>query len=156
LLATHGQHSFFAEETVRLRDARRMPIRFKDYSISVKRDTARGEGKWRVSVQIARERYLGLKAYFVYFAIRRSSEMLFWQLYALPYEPYAPVRQQLLNILRVINKARKAGGYALVATNALRYRRHIVKPFERPTGSTRSCPSCEAFRIEHVDGGESM
>lgn len=156
LLATHGKHSFFAEETVRLRDARRLPIRFKDYSISVKRDSARGEGKWRVSVQIARERYLGLKAYFVYFAVRRSSEMLFWQLYALPYEPYAPVRQQLLNILRVINKARKAAGFAQVATNALRYRRHIVKPFERPKASTRSCAFCDAFRIDQVEGGDSM
>lgn len=151
LLATHGRHLFFAEEAKRLRDARRAPIRFKDYAISVKRHESGVEGKCRVSVQIARERYLGLKAYFLSFAIRRSGELLYWQLYALPYVPYARVRQQLLNILRVINKARRAAGYARVGTDAIRYRRHIVKPFERPRVVMGPHASNDAFRITEVE-----
>src|SRR5262245_60629084 len=34
LLATHGEHPFFAEEASSIRDARRTPIRFRGYSIS--------------------------------------------------------------------------------------------------------------------------
>ena len=43
-----------------------------------------------------------LKTYFRENACRRSAESLGRELYNLPFEPYAPVRQQLLNLLRLI------------------------------------------------------
>jgi hypothetical protein len=138
ILATHGRHSFFADEAKVVRDIRRRPIKFAGYSISVKEDSARKRArapgaaarKWRVHVRIERERYLELKAYFVSVATRWSAELLRSQFHALPFEPYAPVRQQLLNILRLVNKARGFAGFEKIPSDVLRFRRQIVRPFE--------------------------
>ena len=51
-------------------------------------------------------------------------------LYHIPYEPYAPVRQQMLRILKLVNQSRKAAGRETLGYNVLRYRRRIVRPFE--------------------------
>jgi hypothetical protein len=48
----------------------------------------------------------------------------------LPYEPYAPVRQQLLNILRLVNRVRHFVGREPISPKVLRLRRRIVRPFE--------------------------
>ena len=66
------------------------------------------DGKFRVRVQIGRERYRELVAYFAEMATRRSAEELARELYRVPFEPYAPVRKQLLKVLRLINKRRQA------------------------------------------------
>jgi len=139
LLATHGQHRFFDEEEGNIRDVRRVPIKFSGYSVSVQRggyqrkvspeSPLKRDDKLRVRVQIGREKYLDLKAYFLDIACKRSVEQLGSELYNLPYEPYAPIRQQLLNILRLLNKKRKASGKDLVSPKVLRYRRRIVRPF---------------------------
>lgn len=72
---------------------------------------------------------MDLKAFFLEVAGHRSAEELASMLYNLPYEPYAPIRQQLLNILRLINEKRKASGKDPVSPKVLRYRRQIVRPF---------------------------
>lgn len=140
LLATHGTHEFFERERNNVRDARKIPIQFRDYSISVKRGgylrkqdrrfPAVSDSRLRVRVQIGREVYRELKAWFLELATRRSAEALGRELYKVPFEPYAPVRQQMLNILRLVNRARKAAGLASLSPKVLRYRRRIVKPFE--------------------------
>ncbi len=139
LLATHGAHEFFELEARNMRDARRVGIQFQGYSIGVKRggfvrknapgDPPVRDGKYRVRVQIAAKRYREMKAYFVDIATHRSVESLAFELYKVPFEPYAPVRQQMLNILRLVNRARKEAGYELIPPTVLRYRRRIVKPF---------------------------
>lgn len=140
LLATHGHHQFFDDEAGNIRDARRAPIKFSGYSVSVQRGgylrklspecSLRRDDKLRVRVQIGREEYLDLKAYFLDIACRRSKEQLGLMLYCLPYEPYAPIRQQLLNIVRLVNEKRKATGKVPISPKVLRYRRRIVRPFE--------------------------
>lgn len=144
LLATHGRHPFYDHETGNIRDARRIPIRFENYSITVKpggylRKTSPGtapirDNKYRVRVQIAKDPYRDLKAYFLDIATHRTVEQLGKAFYCLPYEPYAPVRQQLLEILRVVNKARKAARLEPVSPTVLRYRRQIVRPFGEGEG----------------------
>lgn len=140
MLATHGRHSFFEEEKAKLRDARRTPIFFSNYSISVKQDSVdrrlnlTSKRRWRVRVQIVRSRYLELKAYFVWLATRSSSEILYAQFHGLPFEPYAPIRQQFLNILRLVNRARESAGLGRLSAQAFRFRRKIVKPFENLEG----------------------
>lgn len=140
LLATHGQHGFFASEAGSLRDARQSPIQFAGYSLSVRpggflrkdegMEHATPDGKLRVRVQIAREQYSDLKAYFLDIATRRSTERLTAEFYNVPFEPYAPVRKQLLNLLRLVNEARQMAGLEKLPPTVLRYRREIVKPFE--------------------------
>ena len=145
LLATHGQHPFFDDEEKSIRDARRIPIRFGGYSITVKQGhyrrklpgtPAARDNKLRVRVQIEREHYLGLKAYFADIARWSSTEELAMQLYCVPFEPYAPVRRQMLNILREVNDRRKAAGLVTLPPKVLRYRRRIVKPFQTTNEST--------------------
>ena len=139
LLATHGRHKFFQEETA-IWDARKMPIRYAGYSISVKQGgwerkddpsvRPKRDGKLRVRVQIEREYYKQLKAYFLAAAQHLPANQLAQDFYNIGFEPYAPVRQQLLNLLRLVNKARKQRGLSPLDPSVIRYRRRIVRPFE--------------------------
>ena len=71
-----------------------------------------------------------LKAYFADVAVHRTRERLEAELRRLPFEPYAPVRGQMHNILREVNRRRKLARYDLVPASAIRVRRHVVSPFE--------------------------
>jgi hypothetical protein len=142
LLATHGDHAIREGEGDNLKDVRRVPIRIGDYALYVKRGDylKKGsddvpptpDGRWRVRVLIARERYRDLCAYFLSIACHRRAETLAEELYALPYEPYAPVRKQLLKLLRLINAKRQAAGYSKIPPSGLRYKRRIVQSFDSP------------------------
>ena len=86
-------------------------------------------------VEIERRRYLELKARFLELAVHRSSEALEKVLWNLPFEPYAPIRKQLLRLLKSVNDKRAAMGYEKLSPNCIRYRREIVKPFEAREGN---------------------
>ena len=125
LIATAGRHEFFEGEKG-VRDVREHPIRFAGYSISYRRGVDR---RFHVSVRIAPDEYLRLKAFFVDLACHRSVENLAGEFSRLSFEPYAPVRRQLLNIVRAVNRERQAAGFEAVPVSALRLRRRIVRPF---------------------------
>jgi hypothetical protein len=138
LLATHGFHPFYDDEAHSIRDVRRIPIRFEGYSISVakggylkKQEKAPlvRDSKWRVRVQIDSEMFKGLKAYFEDIAPYRTTRQLATELADLPFEPYAPVRRQLLNLIRYINRRRATTNLDPLGFAVLRYRRRIVRPF---------------------------
>jgi len=141
LVATHGDHPIREGEGDNLKDVRRAPIRIGDYVVYVKRgnylkrlsldEAAKPDGKWRVRVLIAREPYRELCAYFLSIACHRRAEALAEELISLPYEPYAPVRKQLLKLLRLINAKRQAAGYSKLSPTCFRYKREIVKAFEK-------------------------
>ncbi|MEO2089349.1 MAG: hypothetical protein ABGY75_07620 [Gemmataceae bacterium] len=122
LLATHGSHQFFLEEASAVRDARKTPIRFHGYSISY-----RGG---HPHVRIEQEEYKRLKAYFLDVSLRWSVERLGCELGRLPFEPYAPVRRQLLAVLRAVNRERKRAGFPSVPNNCFRFIRRIYRPFQ--------------------------
>jgi hypothetical protein len=115
LLATHGEHPFFAAEGGQIRDARREPIKVEGYAIAL-----RGG---RVSVRIERDEYRALRAYFRGIATRRPIAAIADELRSLPYEPYRPVRRQELGLLGLVNRARKAAGLDEVPVTCLRLRR---------------------------------
>ncbi|MBU0718903.1 MAG: hypothetical protein KJ749_11695 [Planctomycetes bacterium] len=126
LIATKGTHRIFEEERTVIRDVRRQPIRFAGYSIGYKRGT---DGKWHASVRIHPVEYKLLKDYCLELATRRSVIELAEEFQRLPFEPYAPVRRQLLCILRAVNKARTRAGFVAVDHAALRLRRRPAPPF---------------------------
>lgn len=141
LLATHGKHRFFADEAGSIRDVREIPIQFAGYSIGCKRGeylhvadgkrVPKADGRYRSRVQVSRPVYLDWRAYFAELAESASVQRLAFELYHFPYEPYAPVRKQLLEIVRVVNRVRKQKGRApLDAKRVIRFRRQIVRPFE--------------------------
>lgn len=141
VLATHGRHRFFADEAAAVRDIRKYPLRFHGYSLSVKRgqfkkresgeSDAPADDRHRVRVQIDRKTYRELSGYLLEMATRRSLEQVSAAFWKVPFEPYAPIRKQMLSLLRRVNSKRKAMGYEPVGVDAIRYRRQIVKPFEQ-------------------------
>lgn len=139
LLATEGHHPFKQQEPIR--DCRRHPIRFEGYSISYRRAgvTPRGGAvpKWHACVRIDATTYQQLKAYFLMRAAHRKLATLADDFRRIPFARYAPIRRQLLNILRTVNQARRQAGYELVPASALSLRRQIAQPFA-PTGDCKS------------------
>jgi hypothetical protein len=121
LLATHGRHTFFEQEAAAIRDARRVPIRFHGYSISHRGGHAH--------VRIEQREYNRLKAYFLELAVRRTVEGLIGEFGRILFEPYAPIRRQLLAIWRAVNEARRTSGLAPVPKCAVRLRRHVVPTY---------------------------
>jgi hypothetical protein len=134
ILATHGEHPFFHSESGSIHDIRHIPLKVGGYFISYRPGGRTRCGapdqKAHAHVEIERHRYLELKAWFLELAVHRSVEKLSLAFYELPFEPYAPVRRQLLNILRAVNKARCKAGYRPVPAEVLPMRRRIVRPFE--------------------------
>lgn len=121
LLATHGEHAFFAEEGESVRDVRRVPLKAFGYAVSY-----RGG---HVHVRIEREEFKRMKAHFLELATHRKADTVAAEFARLCFEPYAPIRRQLIEVLRAVNRARRAMGYELVPLEALRLRRRITRPF---------------------------
>jgi hypothetical protein len=121
LVATHGEHRFFEEEADEIRDARRVSIKYAGYALSFRAG--------RVCVRIEAIEYRRVKADFLDLACRRAKDSLGAEFLSLPFVPYAPVRQQILQIWRAVNRARRQAGYERIPVECVRWRRLIVKPF---------------------------
>ena len=126
LMATHGTHRFFENEGDSVRDARKVPIKYAGYSISYRKGQ---DAKYHPHVRIERSQLAMLKQHFRQLAIRPPTERIARELSALPFEPYAPIRRQLLELLRAVNKVRKQQAYPEIPHKVLRFRRRIVQPF---------------------------
>lgn len=139
LMATKGSHSFFKQESGAIRDVRRVPIKFHGYSISYRPGgrTRSGEKdpKWHAHVEIERTRYKDLRAYLLELAPHRSATRLATEFYNFPFEPYAPVRRQMLNLHRAVNRVRRSAGFSQLPMEILPLRRRVVKPFGTVRGS---------------------
>jgi len=133
LLATKGEHCFFDEEANLIRDIRRVPIRYAGYSISYKPGGRKKDGsnddKWHAHVEIDRGQYLDLRAWFSERALRDSPDKLANAFYQLPIAPYAPVRRQMLMMLREVNRVRKVAGKTQLPVEILPLRRRVVQPY---------------------------
>jgi len=127
LIATHGQHPLFDAES-NIRDIRKEPLKYGGYAVSFRHSTVTGRS--HASVRIEREEYLRLKAYFLGLARHRSNETLAELFGSLPYEPYAPIRRQILTLLRAVNRERAASGFDAVPSACLRLRRRQVCVFD--------------------------
>ena len=123
ILATHGTHTLFDDEAAAIRDIRRFPLQFEGYSISYRPGGRTRDGKpdpkWHAHVSIERQQYLELRDYFLELATRRSSDQLVLQFYRIPFEPYAPVRRQFLNLHQAVNRTRKRSGLSAVPIEAV-------------------------------------
>jgi len=97
-----------------------VPFKLGGYSVSYRNGHA--------SVRIERETYRRLKVYLIDLAPRRSVEHMAEEFRMLQFEPYAPIRRQLLNLLRAVNRVRKQAGFEPVPGSCLRLRRQIYKP----------------------------
>ena len=124
LIATRGEHRFFRDEPA-FQDIRRDPIRFAGYSIGYRVGI---DGSWHPSVRIHPKHYRRLKAYLAEIASWPSPSLL-RKLSAFPFEPYAPIRRQMLNLLRMINRRRHIAGLEPIPVQCLPLRRRPRKVF---------------------------
>lgn len=123
LVATHGNGRFFDDEQPR--DFRKSPLRYMGYSISHRGGHAH--------VRIEREQYKTIKAHLLEIATKADADALASVLGGLPFEPYGPVRRQLITLLRFVNRARKAAGLSEVPFECLRLARYQVPVFAQKT-----------------------
>lgn len=133
ILATKGEHRFFEDEADSIRDFRRVPFRYAGYSISYRRGGRKRNGmpdtEWHSHVEIERRQYLELRAWFAERALRESPDRIERAFQNLPIAVYAPVRRQLLMMLREVNRVRKTAGRSQVDSDALPLKRRVVRPF---------------------------
>ena len=106
LIATHGHHRFFEEHDAKqIQDCRRNGIKFENYSIRYR--YSEHTKKWHTLVRLDAETYKNLKAYLTDLATKRSKTELEEVFNSVWVQPYRPVREQLLAILREVNRKRK-------------------------------------------------
>jgi len=145
MVATHGVHRWWDEHhdenrhRSQVKDARLVPIHFQGYSIRIRKgnflrkqredERPRADGRLRVRVLISKNSYRLLRAELLELATRRPAEYLAVRLNSVPFEPYAPIRKQLLALLRMINARRTVAGLDRVPVTSIRMRRRIVRPF---------------------------
>ncbi len=147
IMASKGEHSFYAGESGQIRDIRRYPIHFAGYSIGCRQ--ARHEGAFHASVRIDREVFHELKGRFEKMAVSKTVEELYLKLQAIPFEPYAPVRDQMRIILRTVNRRRRLAGLDFMPGNALRLKRSPVRVFdEENDGDPKPSEVAKHLRIE--------
>ena len=125
ILATHGKHRFFRDETKSIRDVREKPIQFYDYSIGFIYNHQKGHP----SVRIGKMRFEQLKRDFQSRAMSSRTADLANELRLLPFEPYGPVRRQLFEILRLVNRARREAGGDSLPITVLRLHRASLRVF---------------------------
>ena len=129
LIATRGKgHPFFVEERTTLKDIREEPLKFASYAVSARWWEKRG--RWVAHVGIEQGFYKELKAHLVELALRRSAQKLEREFWNLPFEPYAPVRRQVVTIWKLVNEKRKVAGFPALSQDCLRLRRKICRAFE--------------------------
>lgn len=133
LMATKGKHDFFEEEKQGIRDIRRVPLRIGGYSISYRmggrKRTGERDHRRHAHVAIERGRYLEIAAHVRELASHRSTTRLALAFYRIPFEPYAPIRRQLLRLLSSANEVRRQAGHLPLPVEVLPLRRRVVKPF---------------------------
>lgn len=139
LLASEGEHIFKHREAKRLDDARRKGIKYGGYLVSFRNG--------HVQVRLDDKTYRNLKAYYVGLSTRRRADSLIAEFYAAPFEPYSPVKRQMFNILREVNRTRKTAGLTLLPSSAIWLKRRIVKPFE-PAESVNVPPEPGNFILD--------
>ena len=128
LIASKGKgHPFFTEERSSMKDVREEPIKFGSYSVSARWWEKRG--RWVAHVGIERGFYKELKAHMVGLALRRSRAQLEGEFSRLPFEPYAPVRRQVVTIWKAVNRKRQVAGLEPLSLDCLRLRRRLYRPF---------------------------
>jgi len=134
LLATHGKHRFFEDEAEQIRDARRVPMKYAGYSISHRNGHA--------SVRIDPREYRRMRDCFAGIAIQRFHHSIVKEFQNLPFEPYAPLRRQVLGIWREVNRRRKAANLAPIPLDQEQMLRRIVSPFATHQAVAKRCRSC--------------
>lgn len=129
-MATKGEHPFFEQEAD-IKDIRKIPIKVGGYSISFRRDgrpkSIADHQQYRVHVRIDDDHYKEMTAKFDRFSTRMSANGLAAKLYKIPFQGYAPIRRQLCQLLRQVNRKQHRSGLTQLPNEIL----HLNRPQQR-------------------------
>ena len=129
LMATKGEHKFFEQEAD-IKDIRKVPIKVGGYSISFRRDgrprSITDHSQYRVHVRIETGSFKELVARFDHIATRMSANRLGAKLYEIPFRGYAPIRHQLCQLLKQVNRKRRRSGLSQLPREVLHFDRRLV------------------------------
>lgn len=124
-MATDGKSSFF--ELTDIRDARKVTIKFGGYALGYKHDQ---NEKGHPSVKIYKPFYKKLEKQMLDLARHGKTALLVKAFFDAPFEPYAPVRNQMFFILKKVNKALKSKRLPTLTPQVIRKYRKSLKPFK--------------------------
>ena len=88
--------------------------------------------KWHAHVRIDDNTYRMLKDRFIDLATHRTADTLSHEFGRIPFARYAPIRRQLLNMLRAVNERRKQQSFELLPHRVLKLKRTPVPVYVRP------------------------
>ena len=144
MLANYGVHPFFDEEGYAC-DMREQCFRYGSYSMSYLYSTH--TERWHVSVRIERDLEKRLRTRLTKRASTKSVESMVSEFRRLPFYPFAPVRRQLIALLKRVNEARRAAGLRYVPVSALR-----LRPWPVPVFEDSDAAPCEVLggEVEHA------
>ena len=108
VMLTKGQHeAFYRDHGDCVLDIRRTAL--KAFGYSIRWGFSESERRYRVSVRLDREQYAAVRAHMLTVCTwhrYRSKEAMEEAFRQLPFQWYAPVREQLFRIVRAVNRAR--------------------------------------------------
>jgi hypothetical protein len=136
LIATHGKHSFFTDHATTFRDIRRQALHAGGYAVRYTYSVQ--EKRWKVFVRLDRQAYRNVRAQMLDMAIRpayRSPEILEQEFRRLRWQPYEPVRRQLVAILKSVNRARGRARLPKLTMTCIPKHRRSGSVFVERTGS---------------------
>ena len=142
LLSTHGRHVFFERERAAVRDARRVSVKYAGYSVSYRCG--------HPHVRIDQREYVRLREYLCDLARHRTPRELSAEFRAIRFEPYAPIRRQLLNLVRHTNRVLAVRGAPRIPNTVLRLRRTvgpIFVPSAPPLPTEQAPQQSESFQV---------
>ena len=132
MLATEGKHRFFDDNRSKSGDKQWHDLRCKalkvgPYAISSKLDGGWKKGasklkRYRTRVTLTREAYKELIAFYEDKAVHWSRENLETRFEALgqQYLAYRPIREQLIHLVKRVNRNRKLSGYEVIPYSCLK------------------------------------
>ena len=130
-MLSKGRHArFYDDHGGNVADIRRHALKVFGYSIRFALSEV--EKRWKVSVRLDAETYRKVKAHMLTVAAwdsYRDTKRMEREFSRLPYEPYGPVYEQLLSILRQVNRVRRRRGFAPIEAGCIRKYRRLSKVY---------------------------
>ena len=131
IMLTKGRHeAFYRDHGPSVLDIRRTAL--KAFGYSIRWGFSQPERRYRVSVRFDKETYRTLQAHMLTVCTwprYRSKEAMESEFRQLPYQRYAPVREQLFRIVRAVNRARRRAGLCEVNYQCIPEKMRVTKVF---------------------------
>lgn len=131
IMLSKGKHKqFYDDHGENVLDIRRTSL--KTFGYSIRYTYSEKEKDWKVFVRLDAEEYRKVKSHMLTVCVwetYRERERMEREFRRLPYQSYAPVYQQLLSILKQVNRERRRRGFEQISPLCIRQNRKLGKVF---------------------------